>query len=245
MGSIVKRQFEDHIRFLLLQYPSDLKRVCQDASEYFGQEITRDQVLRIRRKMKSQQDKDTALWVASNITQQLFQGIRERQAKLEAMFATWAGAEQGMVSVCCRGPVKKMEPMQGEPYFRCLVCEETCNVNTEKYPEVEKLKMKIIQEMRKESELIVKFAKDLGFTNQPDPGNTEKVTNNNFIMVNGQERQHPSRIPIDSEAAQRLQDMSPVERERVIKSIEKMSVAKEPPVDAEFVSKNEETSEQL
>jgi hypothetical protein len=105
------------------------------------------------------------------------------------------------------------------------------------YPEIEKLKMKIIQEMRKESELMVKFAKDLGFTAH-EPQKREFHQTTNFVMVGDQKTSEA--IPIDVEGAKKLEEMSPVERERVIKKLEKMSQGQEPPVEAEFVSQPKE-----
>ena len=237
-NNIVKRQFEEQIRFLLLQFPLDVNRVAQDASEYFGTDVSIEQVVRIQKKMKSHQDRDTAVWVASNIAQKLFQSVREREAKLEAMFATWAGAEKGRVSVCCRGPVEKKEDMSGNTYYFCLVCCEDCYTRTAHYLEIEKLKIQILRELRKEADLLVKFAKDLGFTVQSQqPKQVEQ--NTNFFLVNphanhGQQQQ--GAVPIDAQAAKRLEEMSPTERERVIKNLEQMAQGKTPIVDTDFVS---------
>lgn len=243
MSNIVKRQLEDQIRFLLLQFPSDVGRVASDASEYFGQEITVDQVVRIQRKMKSQQDRDTAMWVASNISQKLFQGIREREAKLEAMFATWAGAEKGCVSVCCGGPVEKKKDVSGNTYHFCLVCCQNAHIRTARYPEIEKLKMQIIREMRKETELMIKFAKDLGFTAKGNEPPKKVHQHTNFVVVGGGGGGgQQGAVPIDAEAAKRLEEMSPTERERIIKSLERMSHGQDPVVDAEFVTEPKEGS---
>jgi hypothetical protein len=237
MGSIIKSEWEEHIRFLLLQFPADIQKVAEEASTYFGTDVPVDQVVRIRRKIKSRQDRDVSLWVASSITQKLLQASRERQAKLEAMYTTWHGAEKGIVSVCCKGPVEKWEPTNQPWVHRCLVCNTDCHVKTAMYPEIEKLKMKIIQEMRKESELMVKFAKDLGFTAH-EPQKREFHQTTNFVMVGDQKTSEA--IPIDVEGAKKLEEMSPVERERVIKKLEKMSQGQEPPVEAEFVSQPKE-----
>lgn len=238
MGEIVKRQYEDQIRSLLLQFPSSLSRVAEEASKYFGREITVEDVVRVRTKMKSQMDRDTALWVASNITQRLFRDVQQRVEKLEAMFATWAGAEQGKVSVCCCGPVEKKTDMSGNTYFFCLVCSTNCHVRTARYPEIEKLKMQIVRELRKETELMLKFAKDLGLTAKGSETPKEVHQHTNFVMVNQQQGGSPGAVPIDAEAAQRLADMSPSERERLIKELERMAHSREPVLDAEFVEKD-------
>lgn len=246
MGEIIKRQYEDQIRSLLLQFPSNLSRVAEEASKYFGREIPVEDVVRIRTKMKSQMDRDTALWVASNITQRLFRDVQQRVEKLEAMFATWAGAEQGKVSVCCCGPVEKKTDMSGNTYYFCLVCCTNCHVRTARYPEIEKLKMQIIRELRKETELMLKFAKDLGFTAKgQEPKEVHQHTN--FVMVNQGGRELREAVPIDAEAAKRLEDMSPSERERMIKELERMAHGQDPFVDVEFVgteSKEEKVGEE-
>jgi len=244
MGSIVKRQFEDQVRSLLLQFPTSPVRVAQEASKYFGQEVTVEQVLRIRKKMKAQMDRDTAFWVASNIIQKLFRSTQQRQEKLEAMYANWAGAEQGVVSICCGGPVEKKTDMSGNTYYFCLVCCTDCHVRTARYPEIEKLKMQIVRELRKETELMLKFAKDLGFTVK-EPKEVHKHTN--FVMVNSPGPEPRRSVPIDAEVAKRLEDMSPSERERMIKGLERMALGQDAAVDTEFVrtkSKEETVGEE-
>lgn len=246
MGSIVKRQFEDQVRCLLLQFPSSPARVAQEASLYFGREVTVEEVVRVRTKMKAQMDRDTALWVASNITQRLFRSVQQREAKLEAMYEAWAGAEQGMVSVCCCGPVEKKWDMSSNEYYFCLACCTNCHVRTARYPEIEKLKMQIVRELRKETELMLKFAKDLGFTAKgQEPKEVHQHTN--FVMVNQGGHEPREAVPIDAEAAKRLEDMSPSERERMIKELERMAHGQDPVVDAEFVgteSKEEKVGEE-
>lgn len=228
------------MRSLLLQFPSNLSRVAEEASKYFGRDVSLEEVTKIRTKMKSQMDHDTAFWVASNIVQRLFRSVQQREEKLEAMFATWAGAEQGVVSVCCNGPVEKKTDMAGNTYYFCLVCGNNCHVRTAQYPEIEKLKMRIIQELRKESELMLKFAKDLGFTMKSEPKEVHQHTN--FVMVNNQGGQRSQdSTPIDSQAAKRLEEMSPSERERIIKELERMAQGSDPVVDAEFVVPNTDT----
>ncbi|MHA1289829.1 MAG: hypothetical protein ACTSPB_20815 [Candidatus Thorarchaeota archaeon] len=243
MGSIVKREFEEHVRYLLLRFPRDLKRVAKEAGEYVGRLVPVEEVVRIRKRFKAHQDKDVSLWVACNLSREILQSSHQRKAKLDAMYEMWDGKEEVEVSLCCKAPVQKLEPMQGAPYFRCLKCDETCSIKVVKDLSLERLKMDILREMRTESELLLRFAKEMGFTASEGP--PQQITKNtNFVLVGNSNKSSQSSVSVDAEVAQKIDDMSPVERERVIKQLEKMSEVATPPVDVEFVGQKDLKCEQ-
>lgn len=235
-GNIVRLRLEEKIRFLLMKYPMNLERVSQEASEYAGTFVSLDVVNRVLKKFKARQDKDTKYWLACSMAQELIHSSQSRQAKLEDMFSRWEGKEEVIVSSCCSYPVQKIEPMQGEPYYRCLKCDHTCNVVPKNKLELENLKLRIIRELRSESAFLISAAKTLGFTNlereQPAP------VNNNYVFVGRNETEDPKRkeVAIDSEMAKKADDMSAMEREKLIHKLEGMLSE---PTPAEFEPETE------
>jgi hypothetical protein len=228
---------------LLLRFPRDLKRVAKEASEYFGTEISYTEVSHMQRRFRESQDKDVSLWVACNLAREVLHTSFQRQAKLEAMYQAWDGKESAEVSLCCSAPVEKKEPMQGSAYYRCMKCDNTCKTKHIAKVELEKLKITIIREMRKESEFIMKFAKTMGFAAPSESKNV--VKNTNFIYQSSEKSS--SNKGVDHEVAKKLEEMTPIERERVIKSLERIASGNQNVVDAEFLPSQdtqlEETNE--
>lgn len=236
-NNIIQARFEDHIRFLLLRYPKDLKRVAEEASKYIGAEVPMPIIEKILQRFKDKMGKDIKFWVSCNLAQEIIQGHLERQAKLEAMFMSWTGREEALESVCCSAPVTKHEPMQGAPYYRCVKCNETCGTRVVRALELENLKLRLIKDMRQESEHLMKFAKDMGFVaNQPQE---PLVKNQNYLIVNPpSEKARP--IPIHSEIAQGAEQLSPMEREKLIHQLQGQL---EEAVETEFVANEKECDE--
>lgn len=240
MSNIVKLRLEEKIRFLLLRFSNNLDRVAEEASKYAGTNIPVEVVAKISKKFREKQDKDIKFWVACSMAQEVLRGAMERQAKLEAMYQCWDGKEEDWASSCCSAPVQEYVPNGGTgvPYYRCLQCENTCNRIRKNHLELEHLKLRILNDMRRESTFLVKAAKDLGFVTEKDP--TPVTNNKNFILVNNQANQEsPQPIPIDAEAAKRVENMSPAEREKLIRKLDKMV---DNVTDTEFLDSKEEES---
>jgi len=217
MGAIQKASFVEHVRYLLLRYPKNFIRVAEEASKFVGREVPVEEVQKIYAKFKKSQDRDVSYWVACNLAKDILQGSMERQAKLEHMFETWDGRELAEVSLCCMAPVEHIQ-MGGNEYFRCLKCNETCNVQTLSVLELENLKMKILKQMRDESVHLIKMAKEMGFTT-----NGPKVVEKNQQFIYVDKRENPKPQHIDAEMGEDLENMSPMEREAVLKRLEKLN----------------------
>lgn len=215
-NELQKRSYEDHIRFLLLRYPNNLKRVAEEASKYFDQEISTVEIGRILQKFTKQQNRDVNLWVACNLAKEILLGAQQRAAKLEAMFQTWAGKEESLRSLCCKAPVSE-HILSGNHYYRCLKCDTTCNVESTNHLELEGLKITLIQEMREESLHLIQFAEKMGFTAQPPAPVTK---NQNFILVDNRKAEGKEAVPIDAEMGRQIENVHPMEREHIIKRLE-------------------------
>jgi phenylacetate-coenzyme A ligase PaaK-like adenylate-forming protein len=87
--------------------------------------------------------------------------------------------------------------------------------------------------MRQESEHLMKFAKDMGFVaNQPQE---PSIKNQNYLIVNAPSEKARS-IPIQSEIAKGAEQLSPMEREKLIHQLQGQL---EKAVETEFVSTDE------
>ena len=238
--SIQKLNYEDHIRFLILQYPGDLQRVAEKASERVGTEVTIEEVTRIKQRMKRTMDRDVAARVAANLAQQVIQGSMERCAKLEAMFQMWDGKDISMKSLCCSAPAIEHPGAYGSTsYYTCAKCETTCGVTVVRDEALQKLKIKLIQEMRAESEHLIAFAKSMGFTAPQEPATVVNQRNNFLLVGRQQNNQVNGPVQIDAGVAKQVEDMSPVEREHLIHDLKKMAEQATAPIDAQFESQKE------
>lgn len=233
MNSIQKTTYEEHVRYLLLRFPKNLMRVAEEASKFVNREVSIEEVKRIYDKFKKSQSKDINYWVACNLAQEILQGSLERNAKLEAMYQTWDGREIAEASICCNAPVEHIE-MGGNSYYRCLACNETCNIKTLSFLDLEELKMKILKQMREESSFLIKMAKEMGFTTGA-PKIVEK--NQQFIYVDQRKDKVAEPVNIDASVGKDLENMSPMEREAVLKRLEKMQANE---IEAEFEGKGKE-----
>lgn len=217
---ISKKSFEDQVRFLILRYPVNLIKVAEEASKFVGRPVPLNEIERIYQKFRKSQNKDVNLWVACNLSQEILYGSQQRLAKLEAMFQQWDGREVAKSSLCCGAPVS--EHYIGEShYYRCLKCDTTCNVQEIRRLELEKLKLAILKDIRTENLFLMKFAKDMGFTGK-QPETVTKNSNYVFVQTN-QAQQAGASVPIDASVGQKIDNMSPMERERFIKSLEKLA----------------------
>ena len=233
-NTLQKHNYEDYVRFLILRYPKDLKRVSKEASTYFGQSIPVSEVERILQRFAKQQNRDVNLWVAVNLSREILLGSQQRQAKLEAMYSVWDGRENSLVSLCCGAPVEELEDSGPDFSFRCLKCNRLCNAEVLDHLELERLKIKIIQEMREESLHLIQFAEKMGFTaQQPVP----VTKNQNFILVDNRTPGKDAPIPIDAQTGHQIENMSPMEREGLIKRLEGL-VSNESIAEATFESKD-------
>jgi hypothetical protein len=220
--NIQKLNWEEQVRFLILRYPQDMKKVAEKASEIFNCDISVEEVVRIKQRFKRTMDKDVAVQVAANLSRQIVQGSQERCAKLEAMFQLWDGKDEAMESVCCEAPVVE-HGLGGNIYYVCAKCSINCGVRVVRNEALQKLKIKLIQEMRAESDHLINFAKQMGFT---APQESAPVVNQkNFLIVGQQQNNQVTTGPvqIDARIAQKVDDMSPVEREHLIHDLRKLA----------------------
>jgi hypothetical protein len=109
--------------------------------------------------------------------------------------------------------------------------------------DVEKLKIRLIKEMRQESSHLIKFAKDMGFVATEKQEGQPK--NNNFIFVGSQTQRNAagkSEVDISPEKAKQIENMDPMERERLRHKLEDMLVeAEKSEIEAEFIEDKDES----
>lgn len=223
--NLAKINWEDQVRFLILRYPHDMLKVAESASALMNTTVTVEEVNRIKQRMKRTLDRDIAARVAANLAQHIIQGSMERCAKLEAMFQMWDGKDVAVESLCCSAPAIEHPGAFGTTgYYTCAKCETNCGTRIIRDETLQKLKIKLLQEMRAESEHLIAFAKQMGFTSTQD-GPTQVVNNKNQFLIVGQQQntQMSGPVQIDSRMAKKVDEMSPVEREHLIQDLQKMA----------------------
>jgi len=222
-NKIANLNLEEKIRFFLLRYGQDLVKVKAAAEEYAGKEITVAQIKRVLKQFRAAQTNEVAYWIACNVAQEVIQGSYERQSKLETMYKTWEGKENAEVSSCCKFPVRTViEPGVCDVHI-CLKCNQETNRIVLQKLELEDLKMRIIKEMRKEGEHLLKFAKQMGFNAGGEtPENPHPIQQaNTYILAGSNKEESKSKIRIiDAEIAEDIDKLDPVERMSVLHKLQ-------------------------
>lgn len=201
MQSIVIKRDIDHKIFLaLLRYKGDVFSVASELN------VPVEYVERLYKKLKKRQQRDTSYWISTNIMQTLLEGYQQRTAWLMNYLKVLEGKEQIPVSSCHHEPI-----IQKDSDILCSACNQPCSVVLMPRDRTYKLFLKILEQLRKEDSALVKFAESMGFVGQP----SEPIVKQNILVVNNKS------ATIDEEVDQIATKLSPQDREKARKELEK------------------------
>lgn len=213
-NNITNLNLEEKIRFFLLRYGQDLNKVKAAAEEYAGREVTVSVIKKVLKRFRQAQTNEVAYWIACNVAQEVIQGSFERQSKLEVMYKTWEGKENAEVSSCCKFPVRIVVEPGLDDVFTCLKCNKETNKIILQKLDLEDLKMRIIKEMRKEGEHLLKFAKQMGFNAGGEVPENPVPIQQNIIYTHseGSKLKQLNPITVDAEIASDIDKLDPTQK---------------------------------
>lgn len=238
---IQKFMFEDKIRFYYFRHRGVVSKIVaglKKLPEYKNTTIDPTYIVKVIKKFEKERKNNLGLHVCWNFMEFLHMGVQERLSRYQQWMEELEDKSEVQVSSCHRVPVGHViDEEAGEEYYRCL--EPNCNKRTVpillENIEVYNLRMKLLDEMRKDEGLLLKAIKDLGFT-VSEPPEVTKVTQYNFHQHNDSSKPN-QRKELDAEDTKLLtgiENLDPRARESMIKRLEKDIV-----VDSEFEDKDE------
>lgn len=163
----------------------------------------------IKRQVKKLEKADSdivSVLIADNLTDYILLGYRSRVEYLTSMLEKLDNRDQVLVSVCCNECVE--ETSEG---YKCLKCGNLCKVKIADRKTIFELKRRILEQLREEDRILIEFAEKMGYTfKQPEPKEEHKHIHYELKIED-----------VDGETVRKLQEIGPMERERIIKELEK------------------------
>jgi len=224
-NSIQKYNLEDNIRFYYFRYRGVISKIVEGLSKLPGYENTNIDpvyVQKIIKKFKKQRKNDIGIHVCYNFMEYLHMGVQERLCRYQQWLDELEGKSEILVSACHKVPVGEIRNDLDEIVgYRCLELKCGCITPTVLLENIGiyDLRMKILDEMRKDENLLLKAIKDLGFS-VAEPQNITKINQYNFNS--GSNSKQIDRIyKEDQKLLQGIDGMDPRSREKMIKNLEK------------------------
>lgn len=226
-NSIQKYNFEDKILFFYFRYRGNISKIIEGLSRLPGYENTTidpNYIAKIIRKFKRQRKDDWGINICYNFMEHLHMGVQERLCIYQEWLDKLKDTVEALVSTCHKVPVGERRVGTGAIEYVCLDpgCGKICSTVLLDRPEIYNLQIRILEEMRKDEEHLLKALKSLGFSVGETP-NITKTTNYNLIVEDNKRVQSKG----DKQLLTRIDDMDPRSRERLIKDLEKKIIDSE------------------
>lgn len=161
-------------------------------------------------KMERERRDDVGMWIARTLAQQILSGYEQRVQYLLETLRFLEGKDKVEVSKCCNAPI----------------IDDACQKCGKENPEITvlarsgiiKLRLELLRELREEDKLLTEFAEKMGYTEAPPPPPpppTTKVNQNIIVLA------PDGNTLADKSMAIQLEQLTPLEREALIKKLEK------------------------
>lgn len=196
--NIEKFKLLEKIKKSYLKHRGDVIKVAEELN------LPLDYIRRQVKKLEKADNDAVSVVIADNLTEYILLGYRSRVEYLTSMLEKLDNRDQVLVSVCCGEIVE--EESDG---YKCLKCGKICRVKVADRKMVFELKSKILEQLREEDRVLVEFAEKMGYTFQR-PKEEHKHIHYEVKIEN-----------VNGETVRKLQELDPMERERVIKELER------------------------
>lgn len=216
MSNIEKIKLMERLKISYLKNRGDALAVSDEMN------LPLDFVRKAVAKFKKREELDVRVLIADTIMQHVLLGHKSRVEHYKQMIRDIDREETVFFSRCCNFPASKHSDSFDGDHYRC----NSCGAKTQAYPlyyeERQRWKHRALKELREEDAAIVEFGNKMGYTEQK-----EQVTFKNYqyfgqnINVPPQHGPGPNAVPIDPQLAMELSQMSPMDREKIRKAIEK------------------------
>lgn len=204
--SIEKIKLDSAITVSFYKHRGDIGAIATELDLPF------DYIKKIVNKLKVRMKRDVSLYLSVAIMQTIWTGYQQRTAYLNTCLSQLKGKESADVSLCCRAPVKLKEEGTAMNYY-CLKCNSRAHAQRIEKGEIYSLIMNFTNALREEDKTLMDFADKMGFTFAEKPPIIQEGPTFVFNELNVS--------PDDKGVIKKLEGLTPVERERIRKKIEK------------------------
>lgn len=166
-------------------------------------------------KIKGQERNNVDVLISNTLMQHILLGYESRVSYLMEMLKSLANREQLYVSLCCGAPVERArgeEEYTAEVTYICLACHSIASVKLIDRETIYNIKQRVLEQLRVEDSALVEFADKMGYTNRPEQPPAVKQN----ILVLGKDFSKEDRQVVTN-----LSELSPPDREKMIKKLEK------------------------
>jgi len=225
-NSIQKFTLEDNIRFYYFRYRGSISKIIEGLKKLPGYKDTNIEpvyVQKVIKKFEKQRKNDIGIHVCYNFMEYLHMGVQERLCRYQQWLDELEDKSSVLVSTCHKVPVGEIRDINGEiSAYKCLEpkCGQITPVILLENTGVYNLRMRILDEMRKDEIVLLKAIKDLGFS-IAEPQNVTKINQYNFHSASNSKQINNMPSEEDQKLLRGIDGMDPRSREKMIKDLEK------------------------
>lgn len=208
MSNIEEYKTEETIRLSYFRNRGNLAAVLKEVN------LPADYVKKTVVKIKKSEDWKVSRLIADTISKELLLG---RESRITHWMETLKELQDSRVkrsSTCCYWRVRVLEPIGGVERFECLKCGKETDIHFYLDEDTLQKKMSALEALRREDEMLGKFAVSMGWV-ENEEAKTVIKQQNNFVVVpnaNGQ---------VDEKTARDIKALRPMEQEALRLQIEK------------------------
>lgn len=201
MDNIEKFRLESKIRVAFFKHRGDVVRIADE----LGIDIR--YIEKIVCKIKRRKKRDVSYWLATSIMELIHIGFTQRTLRLSNFCNELENERYAEVSMCCSEPVKRE---QSDSTPKCLKCDKECRTKTVSRAGVITLIDKLHISLREEEKQLADFAVKMGFLGKEELPKPPIVKQDVFVLGGG----------VDRKIVDGIDELSPMEGERLRKSLE-------------------------
>lgn len=201
--NVEKFKLEEKIRVSNLKHRGNVIAIIDDTN------LPAEFICKTLDKLKKRKERNVDVLVSEMVMTHLLDGYGQRTHLLMEMLKSLDGKDRTYVSVCCSSVCTYVNGV-----CTCCSCNKPCEVKAVDKLNIYEIRQKTIEMLRMEDEALVKFAHTMGYTNYQGPSTLIKQ-NNLVISRNG-----GGKVIEDSGIVKDMDNMLPVDREKMIKSLE-------------------------
>ena len=161
------------------------------------------------KKIQKRCRRDVSFFIATTLMEHLLLGYQQRVNALQKSLISVDNTYE-LVSACCKRHVD-VTPNGDTVIYTCANCGNVCGVHNNFDDHAHNIRLETVCALREEDKMLTEFAVKMGYTNQ-EPVPSQRITQNVVVL--------PQR-GLDDNTAKGVAEMSPVDREKLRKSLEK------------------------
>jgi len=206
--NIEEYKLKNKIRNSYLRHQGDVVAVAHEVG--YDLKFIRKEVKKIH---KSEDWKNQVI-ISRNMQDLMLGKYNMRFIRFKEMLDDLENKQRKIVSACCS---KSINRVGSSPKFTCSSCGLECRTHEVEVLAIYNLKASILNDMAADDERMAAFMMKMGMTEHPEPPTPPSVKLTQFNVNLPGNKHHD---PVVQEKLKKVQDLGPMERERLIRSLE-------------------------